>query len=486
MREKLIKVLPIVTILFFLTSFACKSLQSLDEVWVFNYGLNIAKGGIPYRDVGFLVTPVSYCLLGGILKLFGEEFIVYRCLSFVVLSVVYLLSLHILRKRLKGSVSSQICLSLFFVYFLYTWYYEYNILNILWLLILILCETGEKKNKWIDFFSGSIIALILLTKQTTGLIVVMAAIVLSILNKEKKVCRINKLIGFFIPITGVFCYLTIANLWKEFIEYTIIGVSRFSSVFTKELIYLMLIQHGILFVPLLIYYATNCIQMLISLIKKSELTKENKMKRTVFLYTTASMSIIYPLFDSYHFSLGMLPIIGYALHDLFTWAHKRKTNLVWQGLLCFSIAFAIISYQPNYYKHEKISDINHFRNVFISEESYDMYYAVTESMQKYYNLGYDVYMLDPMAGFFFIPKDEWHNNYDLMACGNVGAYTVEELVSDLLTKNCVVYIRANEEELNYQFPLGLNELIKEKGMTKIDSFGKYNIYKFVIPEFLKC
>ena len=71
----------IITIILFAATVLPRNLENLDEIWNFNFARNISNGLLPYKDFNMLQTPLLSFILGGILKLFGQELFVMRIVS---------------------------------------------------------------------------------------------------------------------------------------------------------------------------------------------------------------------------------------------------------------------------------------------------------------------------------------------------------------------------------------------------------------------
>lgn len=117
-----------------------KELDNLDEIWNFNFGINVARGKLPYKEFNMVQTPLSAIISGLVLKVFGIELIVMRllgiCLCTAILYVIY----KILNK-LKVN-KHVIYMSLILIILLHSKFftYDYNYLILLITLITIYFE----------------------------------------------------------------------------------------------------------------------------------------------------------------------------------------------------------------------------------------------------------------------------------------------------------------------------------------------------------
>ena len=161
-----------------------RNMGSLDEIWLFSYGKNLAEGLLPYRDINVCTTPLALYLLAGAIKIFGSTLWVLRSLSFAAYGFLFLLGSYLLQKKDHGNLSGQLLYALLFLSFHPLYLFEYNSVNCILVMLLFILE--EKNPKWsASFLQGLFIGCIVLTKQTTGLITLICFLILFAVNKRK-------------------------------------------------------------------------------------------------------------------------------------------------------------------------------------------------------------------------------------------------------------------------------------------------------------
>ena len=80
----LIKILLFVFILAIMLGLILKNpIYNLDEIWNYNFAHEIVRGLMPYKDINMVITPLFPYLIAGLLKIFGDELIVFRVLYFL-------------------------------------------------------------------------------------------------------------------------------------------------------------------------------------------------------------------------------------------------------------------------------------------------------------------------------------------------------------------------------------------------------------------
>ncbi len=477
MYPKTSKLISFTTLVIMLIGIMVRNLYNMDEVWLFNYILNLSNGSLPYKEVGFMVTPFSFFLPAAAMTVLPKELYVYRIFSFLIYGAVYFLLSKEIRKRCKWDLFPQVLLSLFFLCFVSIMNYEYNILNVFWLILIICLETRDKKDKNTYFLIGILLALMLITKQSTGIIAAIIATVVSVINKEKKNQYNYKIYGYLVVITLFFVYLLANSILFDFLDFAVFGLGGFTSNVDTGVIVSSLVTHGIIFVPLLIYYIVNGFMMAKGYFKKEKITKFDKNKRTTFLYTLVALSVTYPLFDYFHFALGFMPLLAYAFIDLtFYLSKKNKRNL--PSIICgIFVIVLIITLPKKYYDADILYEKEHFHGIPIEQAAADQLEIVEEKVIEYKENGYEVYILDPMAGFYFIPLDIWHNRYDVFLNGNLGSKSPEFLMREISKENNIIFVQKNEINVNYQMPHGISKMLLENEMEIIDECSIYHIYQ---------
>lgn len=117
-----------------------RTLNSLDEIWNYNFARNIANGLIPYRDFNMVQTPLLPLIAGLFLKLFGNELIVMRILGILLISALFFMIYKILKKLNVNIFYNLICIFLLFLLFKDYICIDYNFSVLFLTLILIYLE----------------------------------------------------------------------------------------------------------------------------------------------------------------------------------------------------------------------------------------------------------------------------------------------------------------------------------------------------------
>ena len=241
-------------------------ITNLDELWNFNTARAIMKGLVPYKEISMITTPFLPFVVSIFLKIFGDEIIVFRILTGIVLSTIfflcYVISYKLTEKRGVGLITS-----LALIYLCrYTYALDYNYFVLMLTLIVILLEIKKKESSKevslkenskesakkdkttkntnqekfssikYDIIIGIILGLAICTKQTIGVFVAFFTILSELIYVHDKVsfkkyikASLIKIISLISVFAIFIIYLLATNSFKDFIDYAILGIRTFSN-----------------------------------------------------------------------------------------------------------------------------------------------------------------------------------------------------------------------------------------------------------------
>ncbi|HYD34536.1 MAG TPA: glycosyltransferase family 39 protein [Vitreimonas sp.] len=163
-----------------------KALSYRDEGFAINNAHLILDGKLPYRDFMTPIAPASYYFQAGLMKVFGEVFLVGR-VSYVVMTLLLLTLVYISTPYLKLSRLNQLLVlsgtALMWVWpggfaFYNTYALVFIMAALLQLLRLMNQSTSPRARRLQLFMLGVTLALVMLSKQTYGLLIVPAVVAL--------------------------------------------------------------------------------------------------------------------------------------------------------------------------------------------------------------------------------------------------------------------------------------------------------------------
>jgi hypothetical protein len=214
------------------------------EGWYAVYADMIAAGMVPYRDFDLLFPPLYTYLMTFVSMLGGGNILAYRVLGvlvFISLGIVIYLVLRFIAPpwiSAVGAVAAVFVMQSEIVFLSYDYIRIYDLFNYLALFLLLrtLVRSYRKESPADDrslFWVGLMVALALLTRQSTGMIVmVVFIIVLFILYfLVRDVGLTKKNIGFFfiglaIPLAVTAVWLFSIGSFDSFIQMTLMSGSK--------------------------------------------------------------------------------------------------------------------------------------------------------------------------------------------------------------------------------------------------------------------
>lgn len=439
-------------------------LGNMDELWLYSYGSNIAKGLHVYKDINFCGTPLAIYILGAIFKVFGQELYIYRITTILIYTMVYLTCSNRVAKNTEGSIWVQALLSTYFLLMNQFILYEYNILNVLFLLMIIKLEEIEHPNNKTLLLIGAIVGLIVLTKQTTGAATILCCLIMAYIKKQslKEIgLKVLGAAGVGIIFAG---HLLITKNFNNMLEFCILGTGKFLDNFDIRLVTQLLATTGIYTMPMILYYVLKSYKTL---------KQEGFSKDTIAcMYTLASLTIIIPIVDRTHLMIGLIPLLPMFFTDLYKKQPSLKASTV-ALLMLVPISIGVTSVVTNL--PESLSTRNHYRYIpttMVTEETLDSY---KEWMESHRATGKEIYILDFSAVIYFMPEDIYHKYYDIMLNGNLGSETVEDLIKGICKEDNIVLI-PDKDNMHYQAPKGMHEYLENYGMQVTDRINKYMVY----------
>ena len=335
--------------------------------------------------------------MGIIIKIFGEELIVYRVVQIIGLILIELFFVKILKKlNLENKFLAYILLTCYMTLVSIFSLFEYNMLNCLFLLIIINQELKEEK-KTLDYaLIGTFLGLAITTKQSTGLLILISSILVSLINKEKIKNILVKIFSAGVIVGLMILYLFVTNSIKEWLNYTFLGLKYFEPYFGC-LIY------GNFLVALLVIFLI-CLEI-ISIIKIFK--SKDKKAMMLLIYGFSSLLVMYPIFEEHHSLIGFLPNLLLYMYLFFKNQKTNEKNLKGFNItISFGIVILIILNIVNFFDLSYQKDFKHYKYIKIESSPKNTLKKVTE----FINNNPDTYIVDTLGIFYMIPEDRFNRN----------------------------------------------------------------------------
>ena len=535
MRKKIINTLIEILLFLFILAIMLglilkNPIYNLDEIWNYNFAHEIVRGLMPYKDINMVITPLFPYLIAGLLKIFGDELIVFRVIEALLMTSIFFITYKILNKiqgkKLYSIISVLIIIELYKDYIAL----DYNFLCLFFVLIIILIEINQidknnndtilnkktdKSNsdvalnkqvgpsnekiildKKIEILIGVLAALTICTKQTIGLFISLVSMIEPFLincnnNNRKNALKrsLLRLLGIIsVCILFAIC-LILTKSFNDFINYAVLGIKTFNNylgyenVLGSEHFYIRLI--AAIFPVYFVVSTVFLIIIRIDLIKnKGEVVKyKNIILKMICLKVMGDglLIIIYPISDEQHFLIGIYVLIIEFLAIIGCLLNKEKIKycittieIIFICLLVYNLTGMTKINFETYIKSNKITELKHYHFIPSYNQNEMPIKLLSDFIIKNEQKGYNVKIVDSMAAIFKIPIDSYDKNYDLPQIGNIGKDGEDGLIKEIENSHNTMYLILDDEySQNWQALNKTINYIKENCEEK----GKIAFYK---------
>ncbi len=441
MKKRLEKIKPFIKyfLIFFFFLFWNLIVQpvNLDEIWNYGFAHSIYRGLIPYRDFNMVITPLFPFIMTSLFHIFGSSMLIFHLEQTFILTIIF----YLLNNYLKDK---SYLLLIFIIFPLSIAFPSYNMF--LFFLFLLIIKLEDLKAN--DYLIGFILACIILTKQTVG--VVMLLPTLFYLKQPKKI--IKRFIGCLVPGIIFIIYLILTSSFKDFFNLCILGLFDFASENSKGI--------NIFFILSLIIIGITLY-----------LIKDNK-KNIKNYYLLAFSSILIPLFDLYHFEIFFLAFLFILLvqKDIKIYLNIKLFTI--GAITCLTIFTLNNRLEDNIIYPNKIK---YFEYRYLTNSYIDFSNKINKLISKYNDQ--EIIFLSADGYYFRIINDQDIGYLDLINTGNFGYNGSSKLLSLIKNKkNSLFFVDKNEIGTNKQTDQKVLKYVIDNG-TFIEKQGRYYIYE---------
>ena len=498
----LIEILLFVFILAIMLGLILKNpIYNLDEIWNYNFAHEIVRGLMPYKDINMVITPLFPYLIAGLLKIFGDELIVFRIIEALLMTSIFFITYKILNKiqgkKLYSIISVLLIIELYKDYIAL----DYNFLCLFFVLIIILIEINQidknnndtilnkktdKSNsdvalnkqvgpsnekiildKKIEILIGVLAALTICTKQTIGIFISLVSMIEPFLincnnNNRKSALKrsLLRLLGIISVCILFAIYLILTKSFNDFVNYAVLGIKTFNNylgyenVLGSEHFYIRLI--AAIFPVYFVVSTVFLIIIRIDLIKnKGEVVKyKNIILKMICLKVMGDglLIIIYPISDEQHFLIGIYVLIIEFLAIIGCLLNKEKIKycittieIIFICLLVYNLTGMTKINFETYIKSNKITELKHYHFIPSYNQNEMPIKLLSDFIIKNEQKGYNVKIVDSMAAIFKIPIDSYDKNYDLPQVGNIGKDGEDGLIKEIENSHNTMYLILDDE-----------------------------------------
>ena len=425
--KKLLLFLGLV-IFFFVTNYF--SVINDDLVWNFGFCSNFADGMTMYKDYNMVITPFYPFLIGSLMKIFGNNMLVFYILNAIIPASIMMI---VLKLSKKAFIPTMLLLSFVSVP-------NYNLFCILLLFILLWLEKKQEN----DYLIGFVLGITFLTKSSVGVMLCLPTIYYLIKDFKKVLKRI---VGFLIPNLLIFGIFYFNGSLYDYINYCFLGLFDFAKGNT-EVSFLAIIT--VLSVIYLIY----------QFIKKKDIN---------ILYILCFQMIAFPIFNGFHVMYAGVPVLYYLMDNLskkIDCFYEEYRKLFLLILLCPLIGSTLVAVT-----HDFVYDDNVFKYRYV-DKKFSEDAKIIDSMfkGKYDNVYFIMYSAYLNKYLLDIPI----NKYDLLLKGNLGYNGENKVIEEFEKMNDIYFIMYRNYE-GGQASKKIYDFVTNN-CEVVDAKGKYVVY----------
>lgn len=424
--KKNIKVILLFIALFiysFIVNFL--AISNNDLIWNYGFCYNVSNGLKMYHDFNMVITPLYPTIFGFIMKILGNNMIIFYLSNAIIPTIIYMLVYKYYRKAFIETILLISFISI----------PNYNLLCMLLLFILFILE-DKKKN---DYLIGIVLGLIFLTKSSMGLLSLAS---LYYFKDIKKILK--RVVGFMLPNIIYIIYFYINGTLLDYIDFAFGSLFDFAN---KNFILSLGIIVFIISIIYLIY----------------RFYKDRNIK---VLYILLFQIMSYPIFNLVHIVISLIPLIFYIVLNI-----KNKFYIKYSKFLCIFLICPLLSsilqstfmdmhMGTNALKYKRVESKYYNDSVIIKNNISDLDNVYFLMYEGYYNkllLGLDI------------------KKYDMPLNGNLGYDGNKKLISYLDSLKMGTKIVMYNQYEGGQAPKEVYNYVVNNYKFK-DSFDKYIVY----------
>ena len=437
-------------------------LGGLDELWNYDLCRGVAMGYIPYRDFSMVMMPL-FTILFSLPLMIVRKLIVYRLST-----AAFLLVVTLLVYKTTAEVTDRswgLILSCLWVAFMDIATYNTLVFLLIVIIYRLFCRELNGKRA---FVTGVLCALGILSRQTSGVFLTVAVIVMMFVCKEFRK-RLPALMAGGTSIMLLFLvYLIATDSWKQFWDCCLFALLVSGETNTA-------------------FYANSILALLISLagiVFDVMLWKKNRDRKDIFhlIFGLLIITIGIPVIDMMHLCYGAvwftMPLLKSLCASKFRTEIKPSVLRLTTGLIVVTVMLL-----TGYWVLGASLDgtYEEFALIPSSDGLMDSYGEIAGINADYRAQGKRVVVYSSSACIISIIEGAFNPPYDLFLNGNLGTREPVSFVeADVLDDNSIILIPNDYDTENWENPDGVYEYITSH-CEPIDSYGRFVWYRPVSP-----
>ena len=417
-------------------------LNSYDSIWNYSFSYAISHGQIPFLEIN-MITPGFYNFLMSLGLLISHNNIVFLIEQAFLVMVAF-----IFLDKLYGNKSF-----LFLVFMCFSSFYAfcptYNYLLLVLTIIIVYMEERKKS----DFLIGVFLGLLILTKHTVGVFLIIPSIIICYKKKKRLGYRF---LGLLVPFGIYLLYLFFSHSFWEFLDLCVFGLFDFLDYNTE-------------IIP--IYFISSLLLLIISIIYVIKYPRD-----IVGYYVLFFFFIMIPIFSYYHFYVYLV-MVSLLLQKCLTLSSKYIRN--------FSIFFCIVVVLLNFFAYSSVGEreflhIHNFDYLYLSKKSKEQFLLLNRLYLKYQRKD-STQILSSKNPWIKITNEEDLDYFSVFLYGNFGYHGNEKMIQKIKDAGNCYYIldstEYQENKNNRQFASVIVEYIL-KHSDFVESVDCYDVYYY--------
>ena len=475
---RLLWITGVLTVIVKIVMLCTYEITECDDLWQFYNCLMISKGAVIYKDFACVTTPLFYYIFS-IPLFFVKTYSAMKIMQ-VFLMIPLVLVLYGLVKKLNLCHSLGIILYGIIAICMALFPMEYNALvTILTIaLMYLMCRMGERTPSTKEMvLYGFLSSAMILTKQTTGGMIVVVSFLAWLFCSQKESRTIKAVVSYIL--TGLLCggtflvYLFATKSFGDFWDNCFSGAKKFSQNSNLNLIFqvqntfkdVLVVQLVVVLLAVLVLVlAIRC--------------KDIKLRLTSWI-AFAHTVVIYPIPNMKHLELAiivlLIPLIAFASRkvDLGSETFVKELNAIFYIMVLATVGYTGFMI-PKSLQADKI------HTTYVSTAVDSKTVQKTNEMVEYVKKNPDkkIYSIEEVYSYVAFAAEQMPEPYfNIYLQGNLGKHSPIEILKQIEgQEETYVYIYHDKKDMFWQTPLEGRDYI-ETNYSLVEQCGKFDIYQ---------
>lgn len=410
-----------------------------------NYGFSYA---LSHNQVPFVefntVTPGFYSFLMSLgLRFISDDNIVFLCEQALLITIAF----YFLYKMFDDKAW------LFLLFMIFPSFVAFNMTYNFGILFLSMIVLYLEQNNKSDYLIGVFLGLLILTKHTIGVFLLIPSIIFYYKDTKK---LFKRFLGVLIPCLIYLVYLVISGSFMSFLDLCVFGLFDFAGNNTEFEI---------------TYFVLSVVLLIINIIY----VWKNK-KDILGWYVLFSYSVMFPIFGGFHFYIYFVFISLLVMSKIkLDGTYVRNMSIVLSMIVILFNSFLILP------KKMSFLGADNLRFVYLDEQSIDSFEKTNELYNKYKKLG-DTRFLSGASVWLSISNNEEIDYFTVLLTGNYGYNGTNKMINKVKETPNMYYMIDYEQYImskkyHQQFDCTIIEYIMDNSKF-IEEVGRYKVYYY--------